>query len=178
MLPCGLLAYGPDERIQDVGEGTVPTLHLKVSCIAYTKRERRLQHAISLAKREAYHELIAGLNRFPWGRPYLAARKKLRVHSAPLTETLSSDFLLRLLVDLFPEPPRHSPPRMCASSVHEQMSVIPLISEGEMNMALKKLGAKKTAPGPDGVPGRILSIALEYLGDQLRKLFDQCLLTG
>ncbi|CAH2088843.1 unnamed protein product [Euphydryas editha] len=37
---------------------------------------------------------------------------------------------------------------------------------------------RRTAPGPDGVPGRVLSIALEQLRGRLRVLFDKCLSTG
>ena len=55
---------------------------------------------------------------------------------------------------------------------------MPVITEEEMKMALGRLKAKKTAPGPDGIPGKVLSIALEFLSNDLRELFDQCLSTG
>ena len=146
--------------------------------IAYKAEKKALQLAIRLAKDQSRQELLATLNRDPWGRPYLGARNKLRVQSAPLTETLPMDFLLRLVVELFPEPPRYIPPSMAPSSAHEELSVVPPITQGEMDMALRRLRSKKRAPGPDGIPGRVLSIALEYLSDKLRELFDLCLSAG
>lgn len=38
--------------------------------------------------------------------------------------------------------------------------------------------AKNTAPGPDGIPGRALVLALSVLGERLRHLFNKCLSLG
>lgn len=37
---------------------------------------------------------------------------------------------------------------------------------------------EENRPGPDGIPGRVWSIALSVLGDRLRHLFDRCFQTG
>ncbi|CAK9802840.1 Retrovirus-related Pol polyprotein from type-1 retrotransposable element R1 4 (Fragment) [Anthophora quadrimaculata] len=40
------------------------------------------------------------------------------------------------------------------------------------------MAARDTAPGPDGIPGKIWALALGVLGPQLRRLFDRCLELG
>ena len=147
---------------------------------AYRQAKRELQLAISRAKKDAWSEILDGLNRDPWGRPYRAARKKLGSQGAPLTETLQPAFLDRVVEELFPDHQGHVPPTMAPLSAagETESADIPLVTESEMGTALLRLRGRRTAPGPDGVPGRILLIASEYLEDQLRKLFDRCIRTG
>ncbi|CAH2103020.1 unnamed protein product [Euphydryas editha] len=52
------------------------------------------------------------------------------------------------------------------------------VTEAEMEAVITRLQSKKRAPGPDGVHGRVLAIALGHLGDSLRELFDRCLRSG
>ena len=151
--------------------GFDPILEHHLRC-AYKEHKKALQLAIRLAKDQGRQELLASLNRDPSGCFYLAARNKLHVQFAPLVETLSTDFVLRLVTELLVVV------RDRDLSVQEEELMVPSLTEVEMDMALRRLRAKKTAPGPDGIPGRVLSIALEYLGGELRELFDQCLVTG
>lgn len=71
-------------------------------------------------------------------------------------------------------PPAMTEPRAEAS---EPVAVTP-ISDGEMTWAVHRLRACKKAPGPDGVPGRIIPLAMCHLGSHLKDLFDECLETG
>ncbi|CAH2268437.1 jg16869 [Pararge aegeria aegeria] len=50
---------------------------------AYCLAKRALQLAISSAKERAREELLEGLSRDPWGRPYRVARRKLRNQGPP-----------------------------------------------------------------------------------------------
>ncbi|XP_050361223.1 uncharacterized protein LOC126780645 [Nymphalis io] len=87
--------------------------------------------------------------------------------------------LLRLVGELFPLPGEYVPPRMAPRSVIEEEIVAPpQITEREMEMAFDRLRVRTTAPGPDGMPGRVLRDALEHLGGRLRELFDKCLSSG
>ncbi|CAH0713407.1 unnamed protein product, partial [Brenthis ino] len=157
--------------------GLVPDLESELR-VAYRSAKKALQLAISQAKAAARQELLAGLDRDPWGRPYISARNKLCAHGAPVTETTPPDVLLRLVGGLFPESSGHVPPVMCPPSRREGVDEFPPITEGEMELARDKLRAKRTAPGTDGIPGRVLCIALEYLGGDLRDLFNACLRVG
>ncbi|CAH2085121.1 unnamed protein product [Euphydryas editha] len=145
---------------------------------AYHEAKKALQLAISRAKDAGREELLAGLNRDPWGRPYRAARNRLRGQGASVTDTMPPDLLQRVVSELFPHRPGHVPPAMAPSSTNETEASAPPITEAEMDMALDRLRARRTAPGPDGVPGRVLSIALEQLRGRLRVLFDKCLYSG
>ncbi|CAH2226652.1 jg6928 [Pararge aegeria aegeria] len=55
---------------------------------------------------------------------------------------------------------------------------VPLVIEEEMDVAFGHLRSKKTAPGPDGIPGRVLYMTREFLEARHRKLVNQCLLAG
>ena len=47
-----------------------------------------------------------------------------------------------------------------------------------MSAVVKKMSAKNTAPGPDGVPGKAMSLALKVLGEKLAEMFNKCLCDG
>ena len=52
------------------------------------------------------------------------------------------------------------------------------VTPAEMSAALKKMSAKNTASGPDGVPGKVISLALTVLGEKLAEMFNKCLCEG
>ncbi|XP_017761999.1 PREDICTED: uncharacterized protein LOC108552105, partial [Eufriesea mexicana] len=52
------------------------------------------------------------------------------------------------------------------------------VSREELGRAVVWMGAWRTAPGPDGIPGRAFALALEAWGDRVRRLFYSCLRTG
>ncbi|TLM46192.1 reverse transcriptase family protein, partial [Acinetobacter baumannii] len=55
---------------------------------------------------------------------------------------------------------------------------VPRITEAELRVAVVKMTAKDTAPGPDGVHGRVLALALGALGDRLLELYNGCVESG
>jgi hypothetical protein len=52
------------------------------------------------------------------------------------------------------------------------------ITWGELRGVCKRLRAKNTAPGPDGIPAKVMALAGEVLGEGLQALFNKCLETG
>jgi hypothetical protein len=80
--------------------------------------------------------------------------------------------------ELFPNYSGLTPPITAMPTNDESTLEVPRITDAEMSQTIKRLGATKTAPGPDGVPGRVISIALKHLGGWLRQLFDACLTSG
>ena len=50
------------------------------------------------------------------------------------------------------------------------------IPTAEMSAAVKKVSAKNTASGPDGVPDKAISLTLT--GEKLAEMFDKCLCEG
>ncbi|CAK1588832.1 unnamed protein product [Parnassius mnemosyne] len=63
-------------------------------------------------------------------------------------------------------------------SPEEESTDVPEVTQAETRVAVSRLRAKNTAPGPDGVPGRALVLALKELEPQLRGLFTACLEQG
>ncbi|CAH2098000.1 unnamed protein product [Euphydryas editha] len=99
----------------------------------------------------------------------------------PVAESLEPAVLDRVLSGLFPErDPGHTPPPMVVSPLVEELdeTSIPPVSVAEMEVAVRRLRGKKTAPGPDGIPGRVLGIALQEMGERLRDVFSACLTSG
>ncbi|XP_026327648.1 uncharacterized protein LOC113235941 [Hyposmocoma kahamanoa] len=137
-----------------------------------------LKVAIGRAKDSAKEEFLATLDADPWGRPYKVVRNKM--YGASPMESLELDLLNRVVEGLFPEPqpfipPAMVPPRADGGQTEEPP---PEITEGVLEWAVGRLRGRKKAPGPDGVPGRVLRIALKHLGTRLKHLMDDCLRTG
>ncbi|MBF2463444.1 RNA-directed DNA polymerase [Listeria welshimeri] len=139
---------------------------------AFQEAKKALRDAISDAGARSWNELLEGLDRDPWGRPYRMVLGKLRPWMPPLTETLDPDLLRRVIDSLFPVI-RSSPlyPSLPPVSWTDELRV----TEQEFDRALGRLSARNTAPGPDGIPGRAWVLASAHLGDRLRRLFDSCL---
>jgi len=51
------------------------------------------------------------------------------------------------------------------------------VSGEEVVWAVRKMGTRK-APGPDGIPGRLWVLALDFIGERLRRLYTECLRQG
>lgn len=148
---------------------------------AYKEAKETLQLAIARAKTQARDELLETLNRDPWGRPYRSVRGKLRPWAPPLTQSLEPRLLEEVIPALFPTREEHTPPTMAppASDVRDADTDVPEVTDIEMRMAVLRLQSKKTAPGPDGIPGRAWVLALRSgLGQRLCELFEACLQQG
>ncbi|XP_026744691.1 uncharacterized protein LOC113506027 [Trichoplusia ni] len=76
---------------------------------------------------------------------------------------------------LFPERTNIVPPVVVAPQAPEPLEAI---TEGEMEASIACLRPKKTAPGPDGVPARALTLALGPLESRFRGLLNSCLEEG
>ncbi|CAH2107634.1 unnamed protein product [Euphydryas editha] len=146
---------------------------------AYNHARAALKLAICRAKDAKRQEMMEGLERDPWGRPYRAALNKLRAQGPPLTETLQPGFLSQVVENLFPTQAVHTPPVMAPpDDVREaDEENVPPVSESEMGAAATRM-RKSAAPGPDGVPARVLALVLDHLEPRLRGLFDASLLSG
>ncbi|CAB3254621.1 unnamed protein product [Arctia plantaginis] len=140
----------------------------------YGAAAKAISLAIAEAKARSWKELIEGLDRDPWGRPYKLVLGKLRPWVPPLTQTLDPEFVGRVVDTLFPRV-QSSPSRPPSPSDPVARSDDFDVTEEELDRAVKRLTARNTAPGPDGIPGRAWGCALAVLGNRLRRLFTSCL---
>lgn len=143
----------------------------------YREATRALQTAIAKAKAQSWSDLVDQLGRDPWGRPYKMVVGKLRPWVPPLTETMDPDFVGTVVQHLFPRVDDVENLDQNLEGWQEWSDEL-AVSEEEFDRAVNRLSAKKTAPGPDGIPGRALALALAVLGNRLRRLFTNCLRQG
>ncbi|XP_050559942.1 retrovirus-related Pol polyprotein from type-1 retrotransposable element R1 isoform X2 [Spodoptera frugiperda] len=126
------------------------------------------------------------LNRDPWGRPYRMVRDKLRTWAPPLTQSLRPEIVEEVVGALFPRlwrgftPPSMTPPPAVPNVGHsdDDDDIVPEVTEAEMRAAVRRMGAKNTAPGPDGLHGKAWVLASEALGPRLLGLYSACLERG
>lgn len=144
----------------------------------YRAAQETLWLAIGDSKSRAREELLGSLDRDPWGRPYRWVRGKLRPWAPPLVQSMQPQLLEAVVSTLFPERAGHVPPAMVSPSAtdspEEEGTDVPEVTQAETGAAVSRLRAKNKAPGPDGVPGRALVLALKELEPQLRGLFTAC----
>ncbi|CAK9799120.1 Retrovirus-related Pol polyprotein from type-1 retrotransposable element R1 (Fragment) [Anthophora plagiata] len=145
----------------------------------YKTKKLDLKLAITRAKARAWNELLGSLDRDPWGRPYKMVLGKLRPRVPPVTEGLEPQVLGRVVDTLFPSSERGGCPRPSPEeSADPAWSAELGVSEEELGDAIRKMWSRNTAPGPDGIPGRVWCLALGVLGPRLRALFNTCLQSG
>ena len=53
-----------------------------------------------------------------------------------------------------------------------------LATDEELAEVVKKIRSRKTTPGADGVPGRVMMMIVNVLCDILKNLFSACLKKG
>lgn len=147
---------------------------------AYRAAKKSLQVAIKRAKAQARESLLETLDSDPWGRPYRVVLSFLRPWAPPVTQSLQPQLLETVLSALFPLRREGRPPftAVPVATGGDNENLIPEVSDTELEAAVRRLRAKNTAPGPDGIPGRAWVLALEYLGSRLRRLFTACLQLG
>ncbi|XP_076386337.1 uncharacterized protein LOC143264206 [Megachile rotundata] len=141
----------------------------------YREGVMALQLAIKESKDRAWDEFLGSLERDRWGRPYKLVMEKLRPWAPPVAETLDPQFLGSVVEALFPReehPTRTGPLLRLPRSDGVEVTVEDLVR------AVRRVKARSTAPGPDGVPSRVLSLVLPHLGQRVARLFTACLREG
>lgn len=134
-----------------------------------------LATAIRKAKSDAWKEVLKDLDRDPWGRPYKSALSKLRARAPPLTQTMGPGLKDRVLRTLFPrEANREDPFPEYEQQIWDESLAV---TEEEVMHFAKRIKDRK-APGPDGIPGKIVKITSGILSGQIAQIFTECLQEG
>lgn len=144
----------------------------------YRQAVTSLQRAIAEAKTSAWNEMLDSLNQDPWGKPYKMVRRKLRPWTPPLTKSLEPHILGAVVEGLFPAEWNDVAPVGAPPVLEEDDEEVPEITEEELSAAILRLRAKNTAPGPDGIPGRALALALKELAPRFKGFLVACLEQG
>ncbi|KMQ88948.1 reverse transcriptase [Lasius niger] len=105
-----------------------------------------------------------------------ASPKQTKRCSVSASGITKPDFVVEVINTLFPAQDmdnQHQMPNFEYEWDSDEMEV----TEGELKNAVKRIKSGK-APGPDGVHGRIWSLAFRELKEPIRKLYDDCFRTG
>ncbi|XP_071579544.1 uncharacterized protein [Temnothorax nylanderi] len=135
---------------------------------------RAFSRAIFAAKETAWKELLASVEEDPWGRHYKLVKDRLRPWAPPLTESLDPQFVDRVIETLFPV--GDGGEVRFPETSREWDDELGVTGE-ELARALKRVRRGK-APGPDGIPGRMWTLAAGGLAGRMRRLYTACLRTG
>lgn len=142
---------------------------------AYRLAKRALRIAIKRAKNKAWSELIATIDKDPWGLPYKIVLGKLRRSSPTHSETLERDSLKRLIESLFPN-----------NIISTHVRAIPLVewdeefavSPLEVERFVVRRMVRNSAPGPDNVKATIWKKVPPSILQHLAILFTSCMKEG
>ncbi|XP_011147562.2 uncharacterized protein LOC105188039 [Harpegnathos saltator] len=137
---------------------------------------KALREAIGAARGKGWDTLLLSLDADPWGRPYRIVMQKLKPWTPPLTVTLDPRFLERVMGSLF-QVGRGDPIGPYIALTPDQQGEVPGVTEEEVAGAIKKVKSRK-APGPDGIPGRVLTLASGFMNQRFADLFSQALRKG
>ncbi|XP_020294334.1 uncharacterized protein LOC109859974 [Pseudomyrmex gracilis] len=164
-------------RVVNNGEGAQRAAEPEYQ--GYRAAHKALRTAVMKAKSQAWKELMETLDADPWGRPYRLVMNKLRPWTPPITESLDPQLLEEVVSTLFPDGRGDWPPREPELDPVEWSNNLG-VTEEELRRAVCRMARKNTAPGPDGVPGKVLGFAFGQgpLGDRLRQLLTGCLRTS
>ncbi|CAG4936399.1 unnamed protein product [Colias eurytheme] len=146
----------------------------------YQESKKTLREAIATAKEKAWAELLDTLNLDPWGRPYRLVMNKLRPWAPPITARLEPALLKKVVSTLFPSRNTTDCVHRCFDQGESTCTgPIPDVSLTELEAAVGRLKRKTTAPGPDGVHGRVWSLALSHgLAPRFCELLTECFKNG
>lgn len=111
-----------------------------------------MRKLIDKAKKEGWNELLEGLNRDPWGRPYRLIMNKISTGRINVCEELPGKVVGRILGELFP---RDRGVNFCAGGRSDEVDSVPKTTPMEYIIKRPRRKGNK-APGPDGVQARIM----------------------
>ncbi|XP_046619808.1 uncharacterized protein LOC124304981 [Neodiprion virginianus] len=149
----------------------------------YKEAKRKLREGIKAAKARAWQDLISAVETDPWGLPYRMVFNRLRGSSPGLTETLDPAITEGLLSSLFPHRASRGEDQReeeAEARGEEGWRDEWAVSPEEVRTALKKGGGgqKNTAPGLDGVKGKIWAIVPDDMVALLAQCYSKCLQEG
>lgn len=141
--------------------------------------QKSLQLAIRAAKAKAWAELVDTIDRDLWSRPYKIVRNRLSTVGTPITKGMNPQVLEQVVSTLFPGDPENVEVNFqLPVDKHVQEPEVRRVEEDELGLIIRKIRRKKTAPGPDGIPARILALTAGVTVELLVRQMNVCLMRG
>lgn len=148
-----------------------------------------LQKEISLAKIEAWKELVNDLDRDPWGRAYRLVINKLKPRVPPVVSSFTYKQIKVIIKDLFPRDRNDNNAKIgdrcsdnCTQNINREENYQHPFEDIDLAEVKKSMISKnkkvKTAPGPDGITKKIWMYVPDCFLQRLVKLYNECLRKG
>jgi len=135
-------------------------------------KRKQLALAIKEAKEKCWSDLIATVDKDPWGKPYKIVMKRLR-RQRPIPGIQLPGRVDNIIDTLFPTGPSRTP-----STVHRTGEEPPEpFSMAELTTAARSLPNGK-APGPDGLSNEIIKTAVSVDPSRFLCTYNACLASG
>lgn len=144
---------------------------------SYRLSKKNLRDAIKKAKAKAWEDLIASIDRDPWGLPYKIVLQKLRRSNPCITEMMEPDTLNTTIERLFPTDPLWNHDTTIYNDNDEWKEEYE-VSSDELCSALRRSAGATKAPGRDGIKAYFLKQMPETFLLRLRDIYTLCLRQG
>lgn len=122
--------------------------------------------AIRNSKRRCWTSLIEEVDKDPWGRVYQIVLRKLTTQQ-PIRGLNNNSWVLEIIKHLFPKVKKS---RLTPLPT-EETEIFTVEEVRRIGKSLKK----KKAPGPGGIPNKVLKITIERYPQLLLKAYNACL---
>lgn len=146
--------------------------------LSYCREKRDLRKAIARAKSKSWQELIDTINRDPWGIPYKLVLNKLRRAGRTVSETLEHGKAVGLVKELFPHAANTVASLNTRRREDHPSDRYYEVTLQEIKEILRGKRVGNSAPGPDGIPAKIIKKCPDEFLDCIRSTFSQCLRHG
>lgn len=153
------------------------TIERAIKYESYREAKIALKVAIKKAKVEKWSELLQKLEEDPWGRAYKIVLNKLKVAAPPLTESFDPGFVQKVVGSLFPKWEGITVDEISNEESTDWIDEFE-VSKEEFEKVIKRGLSGNTAPGPDGISKKVLTLAMPVLGERFRQLYTNCLKLG
>lgn len=135
-------------------------------------KRKQLALAIKEAKEKCWSNLIATVDKDPWGKPYKIVMKRLR-RQRPIPWIQLPGRVDNIIDALFPTAPNRTPSTVHCTSVEPPTP----FSMAELTTAARSLPNGK-APGPDGLSNEIIKMAVSVEPQWFLRTYNACLASG
>lgn len=94
--------------------------------------------------------------------------------------TNNRQLLNRVVGSLFPDKEEDADPPLTPRNGTQpvQWSEEWEVTAEEMTGAVRRMSERNAAPGPDGLPRKVIALAYRVVGSRIRRLFTRCLQEG
>lgn len=136
----------------------------------YKEAKKELKIAIIRSKADCWKEMIQLVDGDPWGKPYKVVLRKLR--GPPPASQMEPEMIANVIHGLFPASPAYTGPHI-GRQQHP-----PHVTQVEIETVIQKIGARRTAPGPDGINTQILTAVYRCSPELLMGVVNSCIEAG